>query len=217
MISSSVCLPMFAATVSALPVYSLTMFALTDVCCHCVCFSRVYSYHVCSYHVCRLFKLPDLLEPFCEDYGQTATYKGSIISQSSSYALDAFHTFKAGDTVAVCGNIATMLGQSWLAPHFTVSGDKVAHKGMMSAGYMVNALLVAETAAATAGNATDRACCPPAATATGTATPNACCPPAPAASTSRGCCPPAAASNEGGSSSCCPPAKTKCGPSSGCC
>ena len=69
----------------------------------------------------RLFKLPGMLESICEDYGQVATYKGTIPGHEGAYTLDAGHTLEAGRPLRVCGNTAAMLGEggvSWLAPHF---------------------------------------------------------------------------------------------------
>lgn len=80
----------------------------------------------------RLFKLPGLLEPACEDYGQYAIYKGTIEGHAHSYQLDRAHTFEKGKPSLVCGNTAGMLGEdglSWLASHFKVSGDRSVHFG----------------------------------------------------------------------------------------
>eukprot|EP00891_Asterochloris_glomerata_P008956 jgi/Astpho2/8956/fgenesh1_pm.00133_%23_15_t len=81
----------------------------------------------------RLFKLPDLLETQCEDYGQTATYKGTIPGHTHSYSLDDHHHFQTGKPMLVCGNTAAMLGErnlSWLSKHFSVTGDRSAHYGL---------------------------------------------------------------------------------------
>lgn len=86
----------------------------------------------------RLFKLPaGLLESCCEDYGQRATYKGSIDGSEGSYVLDAGHTFEAGRPTHVCGNTAAMLGEgghSWLARHFEIEGDRRVHFGFWGCG-----------------------------------------------------------------------------------
>lgn len=84
----------------------------------------------------RLFKLPGLLEPNCEDYGQRATYKGSITGLKHSFQLDHDHNFETGRSTAVCGNTAAMLGEngtSWLSKHFQVSGDRKLHFGPFAA------------------------------------------------------------------------------------
>ena len=41
----------------------------------------------------RLFKLPGL-ETLCEDYGQVATYKGTVEGQEAAYQLDMHHRFE---------------------------------------------------------------------------------------------------------------------------
>ena len=86
----------------------------------------------------RLFKLPGgMLESCCEDYGQVATYKGTIAGSEGSYTLDSGHTFEAGRPVLVCGNTAAMLGEggvSWLAKHFEVQGGRSMHFGKFGGG-----------------------------------------------------------------------------------
>ncbi|KAL3142960.1 hypothetical protein ABBQ38_003245 [Trebouxia sp. C0009 RCD-2024] len=81
----------------------------------------------------RLFKLPHHLESLCEDYGQVATYKGSIKGYEHSYQLDDHHAFQTGKPMLVCGNTAAMVGEdgiSWLSKHFQVSGDRSVHYGL---------------------------------------------------------------------------------------
>jgi SAM-dependent methyltransferase len=86
----------------------------------------------------RLFKLPGgLLESCCEDYGQVATYKGTVAGSEGAYTLDSGHTFEAGRPMLVCGNTAAMVGEgglSWLAPHFEVRGDRSVHFGKFGGG-----------------------------------------------------------------------------------
>lgn len=86
----------------------------------------------------RLFKLPaGMLESACEDYGQVATYRGTIPGSEGAYTLDCGHAFEAGRPVLVCGNTAAMVGEggvSWLAPHFEVRGDRSAHFGKWGGG-----------------------------------------------------------------------------------
>lgn len=143
----------------------------------------------------RLFKLPGLLEDHCEEYGQTAAYMGTIPGQEDAYTLDSDHIFPAGQTIKVCGNTASMVGDSWLGPHFTISGDRSVHQGQFgcdAGNCALNALSVA--AMATAGSASG--CCAPKA---GAAASGSCCPPKPAAKAAQ-----AAAVNGG---SCCGPKK----------
>jgi arsenite methyltransferase len=85
----------------------------------------------------RLFKLPGMLEPDCEDYGQVAVYKGTIEGYEHEYTLDQGHTFEAGRPALVCGNTAAMLGEdsvSWLSPHFQIIGDRSTHFGAFDCG-----------------------------------------------------------------------------------
>lgn len=42
------------------------------------------------------------------------------------FVLCSFFTNKP---MLVCGNTASMVGESWLAPHFTVTGDRSVHYG----------------------------------------------------------------------------------------
>ena len=76
----------------------------------------------------RAFKLP--LEDRCEDYGQVATYLGSLPGQPHRFALDDHHLFESGRSVRVCGNTADMLSGSRYAAHFRIDGDKRRHFGL---------------------------------------------------------------------------------------
>ncbi|MDE2086836.1 MAG: methyltransferase domain-containing protein [Xanthomonadaceae bacterium] len=76
----------------------------------------------------RAFKLP--LEDRCEDYGQVATYLGTLAGQPHRFGLDDHHLFETGKPLRVCGNTADMLSASRYAPHFRVSGDKSVHFGL---------------------------------------------------------------------------------------
>jgi len=77
----------------------------------------------------RCFKLPQL-ETLCEDYGQVAYYKGTIPNHSHTYSLDDHHHFETNRPMLVCGNTASMVGESWLAPHFQIVGDRSVHYGL---------------------------------------------------------------------------------------
>ncbi|VAW42482.1 SAM-dependent methyltransferase SCO3452 (UbiE paralog) [hydrothermal vent metagenome] len=81
----------------------------------------------------RAFKLADL-EDICEDYGQTAVYKGSIPEAPHFFDLDDHHHFIAHKPMLVCGNTAAMLSETRLAPHFMVSGDRSRHFGPFDCG-----------------------------------------------------------------------------------
>lgn len=76
----------------------------------------------------RAFKLP--LEDRCEDYGQVAYYLGTIANHPHEFVLDDHHTFKTGAPMLVCGNTADMVGQTRLAKHFKVVGEKKIHLGL---------------------------------------------------------------------------------------
>ncbi len=76
----------------------------------------------------RAFKLP--LEDRCEDYGQVATYRGSLPGQPHVFELDDHHRFENGCPVRVCGNTADMLSGSRYAAHFHIEGDKLRHHGL---------------------------------------------------------------------------------------
>lgn len=76
----------------------------------------------------RAFKLDDL-EDCCEDYGQVATYLGTIPDAPVSYTLDDHHRFITGKPLLVCGNTAAMVGESRLKRHFIVDGYRTTHYG----------------------------------------------------------------------------------------
>ena len=76
----------------------------------------------------RAFKL-DSLEDMCEDYGQVATYRGTLAESPHGFMLDDHHTFHTGKPMLVCGNTASMLAETRYAKHFTVTGDRSTHYG----------------------------------------------------------------------------------------
>lgn len=83
----------------------------------------------------RLFKLPTgRLETLCEDYGQYAVYKGTVPHSGSAYSLDDHHRLEKGKPFLVCGNTASMLGETWLAKHFEVVGGRNTHYGLFPCG-----------------------------------------------------------------------------------
>lgn len=79
----------------------------------------------------RLFKISGgLLEDLPhESYGQTATYLGTLPGNPEQYTLDSSTGLKTGVAAPVDGNTATLLSNSWLAKHFTVTGDRSKHRG----------------------------------------------------------------------------------------
>jgi Methylase involved in ubiquinone/menaquinone biosynthesis len=76
----------------------------------------------------RIFKLP--LEDRCEDYGQVATYLGTMPAHPHRFTLDDHHLFESGKPLRVCGNSADMLAGSRYAAHFRIEGDKQRHFGL---------------------------------------------------------------------------------------
>ena len=77
----------------------------------------------------RAFRLDDL-EDKCEDYGQVATYRGTLPEHPHRFALDDHHLFLSGKPLLVCGNTASMLSRTRFAPHFEVRGDRSVHYGL---------------------------------------------------------------------------------------
>lgn len=80
----------------------------------------------------RAFKLD--LEDRCEEYGQVATYLGSIAECPHFFDLDDHHHFIAGKPMLVCGNTADMLSGSRYGAHFQVVGNKTTHYGLFDCG-----------------------------------------------------------------------------------
>ena len=76
----------------------------------------------------RLFKHPDM-EKRCEDYGQTASYRGGVTEFPETFELDLDHCFDVGKTEAICGNTYRMLTSSRFAPFFQLTGDFSTHYG----------------------------------------------------------------------------------------
>jgi arsenite methyltransferase len=81
----------------------------------------------------RAFRLGGL-EDACEDYGQVATYLGTIEDLPHRFRLDEDHTFETGRPLPVCGNTAAMLGGTRFAPHFRLDGDRGTHFGRFPCG-----------------------------------------------------------------------------------
>ncbi len=85
--------------------------------------TRLYSQTV------RAFKLASL-EDRCEDYGQHATYLGTIPEEPHCFTLDDHHCLETGRAMLVCGNTAAMLSETRFARHFKVEGDRSVHFGL---------------------------------------------------------------------------------------
>ncbi|MFT5127016.1 MAG: arsenite methyltransferase [Rhodothermales bacterium] len=77
----------------------------------------------------RAFKL-DSVEDVCEDYGQVATYNGTLPDWPNFFDLDDHHCFETGKPMLVCGNTAAMLSETRYARHFEVVGDREQHFGV---------------------------------------------------------------------------------------
>jgi ubiquinone/menaquinone biosynthesis C-methylase UbiE len=78
----------------------------------------------------RAFKLA--LEDRCEDFGQVATYRGSIAGLPHAFVLDDHHRFETGRPMRVCGNTFNMLAWSRYATHFVLLGDARVHCGLFA-------------------------------------------------------------------------------------
>lgn len=76
----------------------------------------------------RAFKIAGM-EDICEDYGQTATYLGTLSDMPHAFALDDHHLFQTGKPMLVCGNTASMLADTRYARHFRIAGDRSVHYG----------------------------------------------------------------------------------------
>nr|VFK02200.1 MAG: Methyltransferase domain-containing protein [Candidatus Kentron sp. H]VFK02255.1 MAG: Methyltransferase domain-containing protein [Candidatus Kentron sp. H]VFK05378.1 MAG: Methyltransferase domain-containing protein [Candidatus Kentron sp. H] len=76
----------------------------------------------------RAFKLPNL-EDRCEDYGQVATYHGTIADWPHFFDLDEQYRFITGKPTPVCGNTASILAETRYRDHFAVQGDRSTHFG----------------------------------------------------------------------------------------
>lgn len=76
----------------------------------------------------RAFKL-NSLEDICEDFGQVATYRGTIPHARHTFELDDHHIFTTGKPMLVCGNTAAMLEETRYSTHFKVTGDRSIHFG----------------------------------------------------------------------------------------
>lgn len=93
----------------------------------------------------RVFKMP--LEDRCEDFGQLATYKGTIAEHPHFFDLDDHHHFETGKPLRVCGNTYDMLASSRYAEHFELLGDKSTHFGLFDCAPL-NTSVSVESAAA---------------------------------------------------------------------
>ncbi len=82
----------------------------------------------------RAFKLS--LEDRCEDYGQVATYRGTIAGNPHAFVLDDHHRFETGKPMRVCGNTFDMLASTRFADYFDLFGDQSRHFGLFDCAPM---------------------------------------------------------------------------------
>lgn len=103
----------------------------------------------------RLFKLPGLLEPDCEDYGQAVVYRGTIEAHPEAWSLDDHHTMQKGRVFPVCGNTWHMLHATRFKEHFDFIGTFDTHYGIYEGCGRTSKLFADAGAAGAAGGS----CC----------------------------------------------------------
>lgn len=91
----------------------------------------------------RAFKLPDTVEDICEEYGQTAIYRGGILGCENYFDLDDHHRFYKDLRLDVCGNSCTYVQDTRFGKYFEIFGDRSQHFGAYEG----------------CGNAPDASCC----------------------------------------------------------
>ena len=77
----------------------------------------------------RAFKLPNTVEDICEQYGQTAIYRGGIVGCENYFDLDDHHRFFKDLRLDVCGNSCTYIQDTRFGKHFEIFGDRSIHFG----------------------------------------------------------------------------------------
>jgi arsenite methyltransferase len=101
---------------------------------------------------CRLFRV-DGLEQRQENYGQQATYRGSLPHHPDELRLDEQNRFVAGAARSVSGNTVRLLTESRFSDHFEILSEDSGHLGAFS-GYIVPDPFAAET-----GSQPGASCC----------------------------------------------------------
>ncbi len=76
----------------------------------------------------RAFKIA-CLEDICEDFGQSATYLGTIPRHPHVWQLDDHHRLVTGKPMLVCGNTAAMLEETRFGRYFRISVNRTVHFG----------------------------------------------------------------------------------------
>lgn len=73
----------------------------------------------------RAYKIPEL-EDRCEDYGEEATYLGTLgAGYENEFKFDRSHVFKTGKKVRVCKNLSLVLSKCLLfSKHFSITEPK---------------------------------------------------------------------------------------------
>lgn len=77
----------------------------------------------------RAYKLPDIQEDICEQYGQVATYRGGICYSEDYYDLDDHHRFFKDQPMLVCGNSCSYVQDTRFGKYFDIQGDRSKHFG----------------------------------------------------------------------------------------
>lgn len=85
-----------------------------------------------SKRIIRAFKLPDLVEDLCEQYGQTAVYLGGIEGCENYFDLDDHHRFYKDLRLDVCGNSCAYVQDTRYGKYFKIYGDRSIHFGPYS-------------------------------------------------------------------------------------
>jgi ubiquinone/menaquinone biosynthesis C-methylase UbiE len=80
-------------------------------------------------HTYRLWKIQGL-DSVCEDYGQSAIYKGGIEHSEDEFELDANHLFEINRPEHVCKNTADMLSKTRYKKYFEIIGNTNRHYGV---------------------------------------------------------------------------------------
>ena len=80
----------------------------------------------------RAFKIPDKVEDICEQYGQTAIYRGGIPGCENYFDLDDHHRFYKDLRLDVCGNSCSYVQDTRFGKYFEIFGDRSQHFGPYS-------------------------------------------------------------------------------------
>lgn len=123
----------------------------------------------------------------CQDYCQTAMYKGTVTDHPDRFELDLTTAFERGNPARVCAATAAALARSWLAPHFEVTAPG-PHRGAFGTGCCGAAGCGSGTAAVQRLADEEDARIAGAGGAAAAAAKAGCCPPAAGGGKKGGCC-----------------------------